>query len=820
MDNQIVLIGGSEGGIWRSTDAGQNFTPVSDDQLDLSVGSIAFSSSQPSLAYAGMGGDFLATGVLKSTDSGLTWKRVSDRTLPSPGFISKIAVDPNDSRRVYLTQRSAQGVDGNLHSGAFYVSTDGGVTWNPTFQGPVEELAIHPANPRILYLSTTIIDEPPTPKTGVYKSTDAGISWTKVLSGRFDPDDRLGLRIAVTPAQPDSVFALIIQPAGPDSSVRLMASTDAGATWSDRGPGVEDAVGTYLVADPANADTLYTGGTHFYKSSDGGRSWTDIAGGNIHVDQHASAFTPSDPNILYLGCDGGLYETSDAGRSYQSLNATLSLTQFYNLVLDPGDAQRSYGGTQDEGTERRISGSNAWAFATGGDGGYCVIDPLDPSIIFTTYPLGGVNRLKNYGTVYDAFVGGPSTWGEPEPGQRIAFIAPLASNHRDASLYFGTWRLFVSTDLGNTWSAPAGATDLTRGVTDAGADVLSAIGVGPADPGVIYTGSAQGRAMVSSNGGKVWIDVTTGLPDRFITSIDVDAGNSAIAYLTLSGYRSGHVFKTDNQGATWTDISGNLPDTPANALLVDPLNPRTLYAGTDIGIFRSTVGGNVWETFNNGLPPVIVMAFAAQPTGLIQAATHGRGAYELVASIPDGGDFSIDLSPASTTIPAGSTATLTIAVTGVNGFALPVSLTANLSPPDSSASLALSSAIVSPSNTGALTITTSTNTPTAAYTVLTTGRAAGLSHTATATLAVTDGPVISHAAVDSRKTLRVDGSRFGPAPRLLVNNMDDTGFIRGSTDSAIRAKGRISALGLTTGANSLVVVDGNGNRSNVFTLRL
>ena len=135
--------------------------------------------------------------------------------------------------------------------------------------------------------------------------------------------------------------------------------------------------------------------------------------------------------------------------------------------------------------------------------------------------------------------------------------------------------------------------------------------------------------MVSKNEGRTWTDITQGLPDRFITSIKVDPVNSQIAYLTVSGYSSGHVFRTTNSGATWKDISGNLPNIPTNDILIDPFTPNTIYAGTDIGVFRSKAKGKKWETFNNGLPPVIVNAFAAQQNGLIQLVTYGRGAYEM-----------------------------------------------------------------------------------------------------------------------------------------------------------------------------------------------
>ncbi len=378
---------------------------------------------------------------------------------------------------------------------------------------------------------------------------------------------------------------------------------------------------------PTNPNTVYIGQFDLMRSINGGATWTPLSTNKIHIDQHALAFSPVDPNVMFIGNDGGLYKTTNSGQTYQSLNDTLSLTQFYGLTLHPTDPMKTFGGTQDNGTEVREQPDLRWRMIAGGDGGPFIINPLDPRTVFVSYQFGFIWRLGDGGISFEAVVGSPDIFGEGQ-NLRVAFIPPFTGNGVDPNLYFGTWRLFVSTDLGNSWTAPAGNLDLTKGEWD----VLSTISVARTDPNTIYTGSAQGRVMVTTDGGFNWSDITAGLPNRYISDITIDSDNPAVAYLSVSGYGSAHVFKTTDRGASWVDVSGNLPDIPTNALLVDPTNKNIIYAGTDIGVFRSTSAGNNWENLNNGMPPAVVFALAALPGGLIRLATHGRGVYELTAT--------------------------------------------------------------------------------------------------------------------------------------------------------------------------------------------
>ena len=665
-NTQIVLIGSATGGIWRSTNGGTTFTPVSDNQVDLSVGTIAFAPSNPNIVYAGMGDNdqgYFGTGVLRSTDAGLTWTRINNSTLPEKGQCMTIQVDPTNPNKVYLAQYNSANLSG---TGSFisgvYVSSDGGVNWTRTLSCLVRDLVIHPTNPQILYAGVQFRsgDIP-----GLYKSVNGGQTWTNVFASPYTSTQSAtrDFRVAVTPANPNRVYIYFGTRTTTPAEVQLEVSDDAGLTWTERGvinntqidPG-QFGYNTYLTVSPTDANTVYVGTRDLFRSTDGGASFTDLTnsfappwpngkytpnGQKFHSDQQSFAFEPGSSSTFYVGSDGGLWKTTNSGATFTSLNPSLSLTQFVSLRVHPIDGTRSYGGTQDNGTQRRLVGTSGWKEFSGGDGGPLVIDPLDPSIVFTSYTNGSISRFLSNGLTFNGKIADADTFDESLTTPRISFYPPIVGNGVDAKLYVGTWRLFICSDCDNTssvyssdnlptWTAPGGTTDLTNGA----ADVLSVIAVARSNNNVIYTGSRGGRVMTSTNAGVSWTNITAGLPTRSITSITVSHADPALVYLTVSGYGSGHIFRSINGGADWTNINNNLPNIPTSAFLIDPQTATTFYAGTDIGVFRSTDSGTTWTAFNSGLPPVPVMSFSAQASGLIQIGSYGRGAYELPLANP------------------------------------------------------------------------------------------------------------------------------------------------------------------------------------------
>lgn len=638
----IVYLGAAQGGVWCTTNGGQTWQPMTDNAPTQAVGAIAIAPNNRNTIYVGTGegnlsGDsFAGMGVLKSTDGGQTWVTLAADTFMGLAF-SGLVIDPRNPNTLYASITS--GVFGrravsDLSLGkkkGIYKSTDGGVNWNLVLAdeffsvNPGTDIEIDPVNPATLY--ATIFTQ------GIFKTTDGGNSWKKLGTGLpqfgFNRID-----VGIAGSDTNVVYASFGSSRNNDL-LGLFKSTDGGVTWNTIAPPPRTRFGNicqcsydnFITVDPTDADIVYFGGVGFYKSSDGGQSWTDLSTINIglHADAHAMAFVPGNANRIFVGNDGGVWSSNDGGSTWVNINNNLNITQFQGIALHPTDAHITIGGTQDNGTNL-YTGSDTWEHVLDGDGGNTQIDQEDPNIVYTnvqSVAIRGPFRSREGGR-FGTFKRATKGIDQSDP---VLFYAPfILDPNNQSTLYFGTFRLYRSTDRGNNWQAISER--LTNGVFGA----ISAIAVAPGQPRNIYTGSNNGAVFASTDRGKTFRNVSDNLPLRAISDITVDPVNPLTIYVTLSGFTSGHVFKSTTGGGNWQDISGNLPDAPVNAIVINAKDPRQIFVGNDMGLFQSDDGGATWALVP-GLPFVTVFDIAInEKLGILRVATHGRGIYELKLS--------------------------------------------------------------------------------------------------------------------------------------------------------------------------------------------
>ncbi len=669
-DPDVIYIGAAQGGVWKTVDGGQSWQPLTDDQCSLAMGSLLLDPVNPDIVYAGTGelhfsGDsYYGCGILRSTDGGQTWERLGASvfdTNTGGARISKILLDPGTAGSTTTVRLFA------ATSFGFFRSVDGGTTWTATLQGAVTDLIMDPGNANLLYAA---VGFPQTQvENGIYRSTDGGVTWTR-LGGGLPTQDVGRIALALAPSNPQILFAAVqdgFNNGGSDGQLLgIWKSTNGGTAWTklaatNASCGFQCWYDLVIAVHPTNPDLVYFGGVDFYRSFDGGQTFANIRSG-MHVDQHAIAFHPTNPDILFVGNDGGIFRSNSGGIGWTTLNTNLAITQFYaGVSLHPTNPDVIMGGTQDNGT-LEYTGIPNWLQVLGGDGGFTAIDPLAPGTVYAEFQWqsgssfsGPRRRTQGQGFFQLKTVG-------IDVNDRALFIPPLVMDPADPNvLYFGTYRLYRTANRADQWSAIS--PDLTNG------GAISAIAPAPSSPQTVYVGTSDGRLQVTTNGGGNWALRNSGLPDRYVTDIAVDAFDAQRAIATVSGFGSGHVFRTTNGGAQWTDISANLPDVPVNAVFAHPSFAGDIYVGTDLGVFRSRDDGASWQPFNDGFPNVAVFDLAYNDgTGQLIAATHGRGIFAIQPSSIS----SVAVSPDALTFNAvGDTSRVTAVALDGSGAPLP-----------------------------------------------------------------------------------------------------------------------------------------------------
>lgn len=641
----IIYIGAADGGVLKSTNGGINWTPLTDHLPSLSMGAVAVDPTNDNVVYAGTGeanssGDsYDGVGMFKSTDGGASWFSIG---LEQTRHIGKIIIDPSNPNVIYV---AAMGTlyTGNTARGV-YKSTDGGGTWNRVLfvndTTGVVDLAINPQNTSILLAAAWQRRRGPEGRlyvggvnTGIYRTTNAGASWTLLTNGLPAPAPNVGRpAVAISPSHPH--IAYVAYADDPGNFFGCYKSTDGGDTWSRTNDGSLSGLysnfGWYfgkIFIHPTNPDSVIIFGVTIGKTSNGGASWTTQ--GTSHADNHAMVYHPTDPMRIFVGNDGGFCRSTNGSASWtRETDQDLYITQFYAGWISHTNPNNRMGGTQDNGTPRTMTGSTSnWASINGGDGFYCIIDYTDGNYQYAESQYGAIRRTtNNWSSSSSASSGftGRKNWSTP--------IAIDPNN--PMVLYTGSHMLHRSTDRAASWTAIS--PDLTNGPVPGFSTyaTITTIDVAKTDSNVIMVGTDDGNVWVTTNLGASWIDIKAGLPHRWITRVRFDPTNHNIAYVTLSGFRLDsplpHIFRTTNLGQTWQDISSNLPEAPINVVLVDPLYPNRLYVGTDVGCFFTTNTGASWQAMGTGLPNSSVNDMQIHaPTRIALAFTHGRSMWEL-----------------------------------------------------------------------------------------------------------------------------------------------------------------------------------------------
>lgn len=650
-DTNTLFVGVGQGGIWKSTNNGQTWTPLTDNSLPiLRISDIAIDPLQPNTMYASVGdysyiGIAIETdgrkrnthyglGVYKTTDGGNTWS-------PTGLSFAITQLDGSLSRKVVIDPVNTQNLVAATTAGVFK-STDGGQNWAKTLDSLMWDMEQDPVDPNILYAASGFVASLSEGSAGIWKSTDFGGNWTLLNTGIPARDTVQRINISISSKDPNYIYAVCCDMFGGFGG--LYRSTNGGNTWSlqSSSPNIlhwsngsaSGGQGTYdlaILADPKDTNKVYVGGININCSIDGGITWNEVLNDSVtpyvHVDQHSFDYNPLN-STYYICNDGGIYKADslspDTANKILSISDGLAIRSFYRVGLCDDYEGFVISGAHDNGTAIRDT-TGEWHHLFGGDGMKGLIHPHDPQKIYFSYQYGVFFKSDDFGITPNYMGVGGNERGE--------WTTPMVfhPNNPDTmySAYGNVWR---SEDGGNNWQAIS-AFDSINGQWP---NPSTSIVVAPSNTNYIYLTkrvyhqfNAHSEAWVSKDNGLTWIDITAGLPDSaFLMSVAVSSIDANVAWITCAGLFNGvKVFKTTDAGATWTNISYNLPNVPANAIVYHKgTSNNAVYVATDMGIYYINDNLTSWQPYNTNLPNVIVTDLAIHDkTQKLWASTFGRG---------------------------------------------------------------------------------------------------------------------------------------------------------------------------------------------------
>ncbi len=675
-DRLVFYQGTTGGGVWKTEDGGIHWRNISDGYFNTgSVGAVAVSSSSPNVLYVGMGEACIrgnashGDGVYRSTDAGRTWAHLG---LADTRQIARVRIHPRDPNVVYVA--ALGDAWGPSTERGVFRSRDGGRSWEKVLYRGEDtgaiDLVMDPSNPQVLYASLLQLRRYPWgfrsagPGTGLFKSVDGGDTWTELTGNPGLPDGLKGrIGIAVSPARADRVWAIIDAELGKKGVFR---SDDAGATWTRVN---DDADLTqrpwyyhHIFADPADADVVYVLNVRLWKSTDGGETFAQIA--TPHGDNHDLWIDPRDPHRMVEANDGGATVSFDGGRSWSDI-MNQPTAQLYHVAVDNSVPYRLYASQQDNTTISVPSRSDYgritledWYTVGGGEDGYVAPRTDDPSIVYAG-DHHWVYRYDHRTKQIRDISPNPEThygWGSADLPYRFWWTYPVMTSPHDPDvLYVTSQFVHRSTDEGQTWEIIS--PDLTRAdpstleKTPSYLDpetgsywgpitreaygpewyaTIFAFAESPARAGVLWAGSDDGYIHVSRDGGANWMRVNIPeLPEfALISIIDPSPHDPATAHVAATRYKlSDHrpyLYRTTDYGETWQKITSGIPDNDFTRVVrEDPGRPGLLYAGTERGVYVSFDAGSAWQPLSLNLPVVPIHDLAVKD-GDLAAATHGR----------------------------------------------------------------------------------------------------------------------------------------------------------------------------------------------------
>jgi len=661
----VFYIGAVNGGVWKTDDYGRTWNPIFDAEPTGSIGAIAIAPSDPSIIYVGSGEGLqrpdlsVGDGIYKSTDAGKTWTHLG---LTDGQQIPQVVVDPRDPNRVYAAvlghpygpnaERGVfKSIDGGQHfTKVLFVDADTGAS----------DLLMDSSAPDTLYAALWQARQGPWengvftgPGSALYKSTDAGATWRKIVNGLPTfADDGLGrIGIGIAPSNPRRLFATVqAQKRG-----GLYRSDDAGENWTlvNADPRVTERGDDFaeVKVDPTNADVVYTASVVSWKSTDGGKTFTGWRGAPGGDDYHRLWINPTNPKVILLAGDQGAVVTVNGGDTWSSWY-NQPTAQFYHVIADNAFPYRVCGGQQESGSACVASRGDDgqitvrdWHPVAAEEYGYIAPDPMDPDIVY-----GG--KL----TRYDRRTGAAQDVMPPRDANfRVLRTAPLLFSPLDArTLFFASNVLWKTVNGGRTWTAMS--PDLSRatwevpptvGVYRPSAPaqptqrgVIYAVGPSYVDANIIWAGTDDGVIQRTKDAGRTWTDVTPRQLTPWMkvsileaSHFDVSMAYAAINTLRLDDLRP-HILRTKDAGATWVEITHGLPATGVvNTIREDPERRGLLFAGTEQAVFMSFDDGDSWQPLRLNMPATSVRDLVVKDDDLI-AATHGRGFWILDDIMP------------------------------------------------------------------------------------------------------------------------------------------------------------------------------------------